>query len=360
MHVLKLNWAFCSAVLLWSVNALSCDSVLENYPLECSLQDRHRKVREDLQSFHGVDASQIAEYRALRFIGRRSWEKSKARGSVDPAQVYTPAPRTWNIWARGAEFSDSLSPVGPAFIQMDTLREIHRQVIDQELMTRWSVLLKGASPGEIRDSWWKLPPGFSADCKKGQITEQQARVLLKFDLKDSNGRPMVHANLQPCRELKNWVGSPKQGHAVPAYPDSPYYFGFVTYLSSSRVTEELSRLWTDTSADWAALLAGKLRGEISPLTLIADFQRRFIAIHPFGDGNGRTSRLLQDWLLRSLDLPVASSGDLQHDIDQDPETYRQQFTDALVRSTELLESCLVGYNNSKPSPECGELKSLTN
>lgn len=39
-------------------------------------------------------------------------------------------------------------------------------------------------------------------------------------------------------------------------------------------------------------------------TLVADSVGRFIKIHPFRDGNGRTSRLLWAWFMERYDLPL--------------------------------------------------------
>jgi hypothetical protein len=356
MKVMAERWsiALMVAVSLQSAVALGCDEILKPFERECVLQDRYRQVRGELLDRHGVHVERMIEYRALRFIDRSSWEKSKSQGSFDPARVYRPAPMTWEAWERGAAKLASFPPVGLDFISVEAIREIHRQSIDTGLMSMPSVLLKGAAPGRIRDRWWQLPPGFTASCDRGQITEAQARVLMAFDLKDSRGRPLVRAHLAPCRELRAWVGSPRQGHEVRPFAGSPYFFGWVAYEPSSAVPLELSVLLQETRARWRELLSGSGAAAQSPLDLIADFQRHFVAIHPFGDGNGRTSRFLQDWMLRSLDLPYVPSGDLQHDLDSAPGEYREAFARGLIHNVEFLEGCLEGYSQGKTAPECEE------
>lgn len=56
---------------------------------------------------------------------------------------------------------------------------------------------------------------------------------------------------------------------------------------------------------------GNSATDLSPVDFIADLQRRYISMHPFGDGNGRTSHFLQDIVMRALDLPFAPTGSLR-------------------------------------------------
>jgi len=47
----------------------------------------------------------------------------------------------------------------------------------------------------------------------------------------------------------------------------------------------------------------KEKGELHPLLLAAEFHYKFIVIHPFDDGNGRTARILMNFILMQHGLP---------------------------------------------------------
>ena len=51
---------------------------------------------------------------------------------------------------------------------------------------------------------------------------------------------------------------------------------------------------------------GKLNSKVSPIELSALFHAEFIRIHPFMDGNGRTARILSNYLLILNELPTIS------------------------------------------------------
>ena len=91
----------------------------------------------------------------------------------------------------------------------------------------------------------------------------------------------------------------------------------------------------------------------TPLQLVADLQRRYIAIHPFHEGNGRMSRFIQDMLLQLFNLPPSPAGDLQSDVLTTNAVYRKETAEAFKLAMRNLESCLKQYNKGgKIEPRC--------
>jgi Fic family protein len=72
-------------------------------------------------------------------------------------------------------------------------------------------------------------------------------------------------------------------------------FYFASALETPAKMEELIA--------WYA--AQQVRTEVNPILLAAEFHYRFIRIHPFDDGNGRTARILMNFILMRFDYPPA-------------------------------------------------------
>jgi prophage maintenance system killer protein len=67
------------------------------------------------------------------------------------------------------------------------------------------------------------------------------------------------------------------------------------YLRAERVTQALRELFR-----W---LEGQSINAASVVLIAAQFYQRLVSIHPFSDGNGRTARLMLDWLLQMHGWP---------------------------------------------------------
>jgi hypothetical protein len=66
------------------------------------------------------------------------------------------------------------------------------------------------------------------------------------------------------------------------------------------VPERISHLWE--AIGYVEPVQGRSKGLTSPTA--DDFYLDFEGIHPFGDGNGRTGKLLHNWLLGTLNDPI--------------------------------------------------------
>lgn len=86
----------------------------------------------------------------------------------------------------------------------------------------------------------------------------------------------------------------KLGNNVDRSNGQPYIFG-----DDVQKEMEVFEEWLQASLNLCD------QGLYNPLVLAALTFQRFLAIHPFGDGNGRVGRLLVDYILQRYHLPVA-------------------------------------------------------
>lgn len=131
---------------------------------------------------------------------------------------------------------------------------------------------------------------------------------------------LVMFNTAQTHEL---AGTYRKGKAWPkGYEDQPY-------ISPTAIADNMKQL-----INW-----GKENKErLHPVIYAADLHQKFVSIHPFSDGNGRTARLLMNLVLIQANYPV---------ININP-TVRQEYLTALAEArengkVEIFEKFIIEY-----------------
>ena len=70
----------------------------------------------------------------------------------------------------------------------------------------------------------------------------------------------------------------------------------------SQVPHQVAKLWANVQG--VIPRQGKSTGQNRDIFTADDFYLEFEYIHPFGDGNGRTGKVIHNWLLGTLKAPV--------------------------------------------------------
>ncbi|WP_103654306.1 Fic family protein [Agarilytica rhodophyticola] len=95
--------------------------------------------------------------------------------------------------------------------------------------------------------------------------------------------------------------------------DSRHQMGGKNAMPPGYAAKELTRAINKVN------YALKNPGEYNPVAIAAEFYSKFISIHPFRDGNGRTAKALVNLILTRFDLPPAIHSKRQIGVHSDPD-----------------------------------------
>lgn len=291
-------------ILLNSTLSFACDELIKSNRQECEIQDRYQKLKNDYAKLN-IDIEFIAEYRALRFYGRPTWEEAVA-SNKEIDQIYKPAPGTWLDWSRGAAFLEEL-PVNSEFsADYSLIKDMNYYSISKENMfKRPRSRGERICPGEIRNKSKESTGWFYKNRKSARM----ARKIIK--------------------ELGDDIKSPVK-------IDGKY----AEYVKPKYVLRELKK-WYKGSQEYLEEVA---QGKMGPMAAGGLLQRWLVTIHPFYDGNGRSSRLVQDFISKKYNMPFAATGDLHNEILTKGNQYVQNVYETSLKMMNLLDTCLDYHN----------------
>jgi hypothetical protein len=337
----------------------ACDNALAT-TRDCQIQDRYRNLKSSFSTMN-VNLNDIAEYKAIRFIDRKSWETAKAM-QTPPKSIYNPAPMTWNIWSNGM---DSLNSENLALDQLrvDAFSKMNRILLTDGVdNVKDDRTDEAKAPGEIR-GYTDAQVGFCShevgDHKA--MAESSLQSMLKLQ---SQIEKALNISFQTLVTKESGVtpglatmGVTLRGIAPGCGPDGTGIW--VSYTRSELVAGNM---------DWIRILIktysknAKLKQILRPIEFAALIQKWFVTVHPFADGNGRTSRALQDIILETFDLPYAPGGDLQNDALEEYTKYIANNYAATEAMLTKLESCEAEYKsqNNQISFGCQTVQKLNN
>jgi hypothetical protein len=207
------------------------------------------------------------EIMGRRFIDYVHYEEEVRKGSATPFLRYGEA--EWKAWSAAAAKVSEQAKLGRPLTH-EFVKEIHRLAADVGSVY--------GTPGMYKDRPNMMGGGLGPMSVQPLKPEQFAAVTTNPDLElmilDREKFPGFY-----------------QGRAADET------MTVVAYSGPEKVEAKMSELfqWVEK-----ALAQGA-----DPVEVAARAQRRFISIHPFLDGNGRTSRLLMDYILERAKLPPA-------------------------------------------------------
>lgn len=330
------------SLIVWSIvffqlQAFACDDQIKPFARDCAIQDRYISLKNAYASKQ-INIDEIAEYRVIRFVDRHNWERAKI-SRIKPEQIYQPAPATWSVWDAGIREVIRVGGVKGQLNNGFELNEDNIAYINKVLLFNEQMNLN--IKGQGTDS--TLKPG---EYRKVTSTGVGFR---------SGGRdysPMIAASEESMNRLQaHWeslmgatfssllqsTGSPHHNGAnLRSGMKANETLSFVSYAPSANVPAALDWIKNFISLNLQRYRDGN--PVLSPMELATVAQKWFVSIHPFSDGNGRTSRAIQDLILAHFEMPFVPGGDLQDDATAVYEDYLQRTyakTEALLTALEL-------------------------
>jgi hypothetical protein len=210
-------------------------------------------------------------------------------------------------------------PIGELEITVDLLKEVNRISIAKAhpFMNRFQNVLPAgyvpSKPGTI-----KMRTSYGANPIKNPLTEAEYEVV----------------------KNNPWLGGFQELPLGFSKPGARR--GWIKYGSGEDAEKKLQEL-----IDWY----NANRKTMDPVELAARFQYAMVSIHPFTDGNGRTSRLLMDRILREHNLPPSILGDSDRDILVPIEEYIAEVRSGLIRYAKINamrnQPSLTNFKNSR-------------
>lgn len=322
---------------------------------ECSWKQSFDQFNNYLKNTFQLDSRRVTEYQAMRFIRRIDFETSKRTGvpvdktyQVRRDQYSLPNEQKptviWDNWELGIRILDSTRAevLRGQIFDAEKLKAVHRGFFQLSTETGDFATIpyegKFKSPQMQDHYWWAL--------SEQEIPVAQRVVPLLNQYFTSVGltsvftEPYLNKTLDVRQTLKRQP--PDQANRI-EYVTAIYSAQTRTIVSSvNNVLGFLNSIIQQGVANQPLIWRNKA---YTPAEAAYLAQKFYVSVHPFHEGNGRTSRFLQELILTSLDMPHGSSGEL---MDQDVLTTMDEYYNLAMQANanlmRTLQNCATEYN----------------
>lgn len=324
------------SVLVSHILVLACDDLIRQFPRDCAIQDRYVALKQAYAAKH-IDIDDIAEYRVIRFVDRDNWERAKTR-KIHPEDIYQPAPATWKVWDLGMRAIVQASGGKNMLMQgyelnTETISFMNKNLLmNEELQAnvKDAITDQSLSPGELRKVT-SVGVLFRSNTDLSETLRLAAASMERFQKNWESKMGVSFAELLKGTGALIYDGANMKSAMV--YDRA----GYVHYTPSAMVPTELGWILNFIRFNLEKYQAGT--PVLSPIELATVVQKWFVSLHPFSDGNGRTSRAIQDVILTNFEMPFAPGGDLQEDATATHENYMERTYIKMEDMLTSLELC---------------------
>jgi len=339
----------------------------------CAFHDRYERARQAILS-QGVDPALIADVRAPRLIELPTWTAHTKGwflhpGNFDPRRVYADPQGKYTVWpnfSAAARLADQTGARNFASLSQGA----RMTPLSLEDLTVLHIQALGTSEpgvaGRIRGQGLEIGTNLDRSSAPA-VTELENLLHFEYPSLLHPGLPLISFRETQCydqlspEDQESVGGRMRQiditslsatGYDFTDQAGIPRHCGYFIYSDWHEVRPQLDLLFRKINQSLLYLTSQRgsedqeesldstrAMGSQDPLIIAARAQRWFIAIHPFGGGNGRTSRFLMDEILESFGLPPPTLRSMNEDILMTEDQWAHEVAIGMQRVVGILENC---------------------
>jgi hypothetical protein len=337
----------------------------------CDLWVEQTNLNDDYLVNYGISedaVSRIANVMGPRFINPTDWEKSSAK---DPRTLYKTTGKSddqaWKSWMKGALFVKERKDkdIGMNFIlslhaaTMDNLIKnpgnlrktqvygtqtyeayaLSQEEISQMLNNTYSIFSKDYKLNISKLITWEGK--FCADHLGGSNSKVDM-----FSDRVNIQTPLHIENLFGLTaEEKNNLSNKKYDVVTGTFSTTKrtnVQCGMIRYADTALVDSLVKYFIDMINDDLSLIFSEDVSEDKRPdfLEFLSKVQRFYVSIHPFTDGNGRTSRLLMDKFVEQINLLPPILNDHNNDLSSSDKQWAKVIGQGLVRSISEAKKCI--------------------
>lgn len=331
----------------------TCDEVVGHLQTQhlggmslCDLQIRYKIAIERLKRSGIENPLQIGNVIGPRFINMSDWTKYLAKNGDSEFtawKVYKPSPRTWGNWMKASAIIDD-EKTENVFMGKN-IKDIQTWILALHAMALHK--LYAVPNGQYRADVEEIIPLHSVE--DAYPVKDILAIANTPYFSEKHQKKLMNFVPRLCNERQSQVPVPKaEAGAVPEafqFKHNPgdvsepaKSCGDLTMAIADEVVEQMDR-WTEYMKSQFRNLS--LNPEsVDVVAFAATAQQWFVIIHPFIDGNGRTSRLMMDFILRKAGLPTPVLDDQNRDFFTTKEEWADLVGRGMINTVRALEACV--------------------
>jgi hypothetical protein len=318
----------------------------EKLNFECELSKKYEALKLKASKL-GIQLENINEYQAMRYFRRADYltrgiqpnitldilyQKKKVHYNLDSSQKSN---EIWMNWLAGIEqLPEEVEKLNNDItFDLNSLKSAHKKFYSYSQED--GDFSHVPNPGDLKPKqdndgiWWKLNPNkiTSTQAEVDELNRNYEKLGLLGKMDDTND-PLLNKviRLKPVDDTMGVMGGDSKVNQEHVETILKFMNEMLRKNASLGVMEKNGVLFT-------------------PAELAYLVQQFYVQVHPFYEGNGRTSRFLQELILQKYNLPHGSSGDLM-DIDV-LTNHSEYYSVAMNKTKELLDRVEVCLDKQK-------------